>query len=329
MGKTLRFEGFTLDLANRRLLRDGAPVELGSRYFDALVLLALNRGELVSKSRFMDEVWRGIPVTDEALTQAIRSLRRALDDDAANPRFIETVPKHGYRFVAELQDDHSSPPRPPVSSQAARIAGATTFGGLAAGLAGGLMYGLLGTDGGVAGVATIVLLTAALSLIGGAAIGAGMGLAALWRGERDWSVVFGGAAGGVVVGALGSALASHGLQSLTGIYPERVTGLFEGLALGTAAAAAWVGSARAGWSRLKAGLFATAGGAAVAGACAMAGGRFYSSTLLALQGAFPSSRIDMAWLSQTMGSAPLAAIEGAIFCFAIVLANHEAIRRQA
>jgi len=50
----------------------------------------------------MDEVWRGIPVTDEALTQCIRTLRKQLGDDAARPRFIETVPKHGYRFIATV-----------------------------------------------------------------------------------------------------------------------------------------------------------------------------------------------------------------------------------
>ena len=91
----LRFADFALDRADRQLCRDGVPVELGSRYFDALVLLVEARGALVSKDRFMDEVWRGIPVTDEALTQCIRTLRRALGDEAGNPRFIHTVPKHG------------------------------------------------------------------------------------------------------------------------------------------------------------------------------------------------------------------------------------------
>ena len=95
----LRFESFELDPANRQLLRRGVPVELGSRYFDALMLLAERQGELVTKDEFMGVVWQGIPVTDEALTQCIRTLRRTLDDDASNPRFIQTVPKHGYRFI--------------------------------------------------------------------------------------------------------------------------------------------------------------------------------------------------------------------------------------
>lgn len=98
----LRFDAFELDFDNRQLRRDGQPIELGSRYFDALALLAAQSGELVTKEAFMERVWHGIPVTDEALTQCIRSVRRALGDDASNPRFIQTVPKHGYRFVADM-----------------------------------------------------------------------------------------------------------------------------------------------------------------------------------------------------------------------------------
>src|SRR6187455_2950311 len=102
-GGSFRFEGFELDPGNRRLSRDGAPVELNARYLDALVLLAGAEGRLVSKDRFLEEVWDGVPVTDEALTQCIKTLRRQLGDDASNPRFIETVPKHGYRFIAPVE----------------------------------------------------------------------------------------------------------------------------------------------------------------------------------------------------------------------------------
>ncbi len=85
------FDGFALDPDDRRLSRAGKPVELSSRYLDALALLLRERGKLVTKDRSMDEVWRGIPVTDEALTQCIRTLRRQLGEDASRPRFIETV----------------------------------------------------------------------------------------------------------------------------------------------------------------------------------------------------------------------------------------------
>ncbi|RSX64427.1 transcriptional regulator, partial [Sphingomonas koreensis] len=111
-----RFEGFHLDPGNRRLTRNGAPVELNARYLDALLLLVREPGQLVPKDRFMGEVWRGIPVTDEALTQCIRTLRRQLGDDATSPRFIETVPKHGYRFIAAVRADERIAPPSPLAS---------------------------------------------------------------------------------------------------------------------------------------------------------------------------------------------------------------------
>src|SRR4029079_17379337 len=100
---SFRFDRFVLDTADRRLRRDGKPVELNARYLDALCLLVADAGKLVPKDRFLDQVWRGVPVTDEALTQCIKMLRRQLGDDAARPRFIETVPKHGYRFIAPVE----------------------------------------------------------------------------------------------------------------------------------------------------------------------------------------------------------------------------------
>src|SRR3954470_16032831 len=102
MAGSFVFEQFVLDPEDRQLRRGDDTVELNGRYFDALALLVREQGRLVSKDRFLDEVWRGIPVTDEALTQCIRMLRRQLGDDAARPRFIETVPKHGYRFIGDV-----------------------------------------------------------------------------------------------------------------------------------------------------------------------------------------------------------------------------------
>src|SRR3982751_2963636 len=100
MAGSFVFEQFVLDPEDRQLRRGADTVELNGRYLDALALLVREAGKLVSKDRFMDEVWRGVPVTDEALTQCIKTLRRQLGDDAGSPRVIETVPKHGYRFVA-------------------------------------------------------------------------------------------------------------------------------------------------------------------------------------------------------------------------------------
>ena len=71
----IRFEDFELDPADRRLRRGGEPVELNGRYFDALALLVREPGRLISKDRFLDEVWSGVPVTDEALRDAVAAAR--------------------------------------------------------------------------------------------------------------------------------------------------------------------------------------------------------------------------------------------------------------
>ena len=325
---TLRFGDFTLDLADRRLLRDGERVDLGSRYFDALVLLCAHPDTLVTKDRFMEEVWKGIPVTDEALTQCIRTLRRALGDDAAKPVFIETVPKHGYRFVAPVKrvgPDESEPPevdKPPLArAAAARIAGATTLGGLGAGLVGGLYYGILGTDGGPAALLAVVLLTGSLALLGGAGIGTGMALASLWRGPDRFAVFFGGAGGGALVGALGSAIASQSLRSLTGVDPPPVTGMLEGLALGGAGALSFVVAKRCGLGLPVAALLAAAIGAIVSNAVHRAGGRFYVDTLQVLESLFPQSDLSTGFLSGDPGVWMSVTFEGAFFTCAIVLAN--------
>ena len=81
------------------LWRHGAPVALIPKYFDLLHLLIRRRHEAVSKQAIFTEVWSDVIVSDGALSQAIRILRRTLDDDAREPRFIRTVPRHGYQFV--------------------------------------------------------------------------------------------------------------------------------------------------------------------------------------------------------------------------------------
>jgi len=121
-----QFDSFTLDPIERRLFAGGVLVELSSRYFDALLLLLRHPGTLLSKERFLQEVWQGIPVTDEVLTQCIKTLRRQLGDSASQPHLIETIPKHGYRFIAAVScvaNDDAAPEdenRAPASHAVAR-----------------------------------------------------------------------------------------------------------------------------------------------------------------------------------------------------------------
>lgn len=97
-----RFGDFTLDVTNRELLQKEERLDLSARYFDALALLVREHGRLVEKDRLFEEVWDDVVVSDSALTQCIKEIRRLLGDDAVNPRFIQTVPRHGYRFIAEV-----------------------------------------------------------------------------------------------------------------------------------------------------------------------------------------------------------------------------------
>ncbi len=94
-----RFNDFTLSPRRRLLLRDGREQPLIPRYFDLLVFLIERRGEAVHRRDIFDRVWGDVVVSDSALSQAIRTIRRVLGDESREPRFVRTVPRHGYRFV--------------------------------------------------------------------------------------------------------------------------------------------------------------------------------------------------------------------------------------
>ena len=115
-----RFSDFTLSRRRRLLLREGREVPLIPRYFDLLVLLLERRHEAVHRRDIFDCVWTDVIVSDSALSQAVRTLRRTLGDDSREPRFIRTVARHGYRFVfADVveEDDDGVWPEPATVSQ--------------------------------------------------------------------------------------------------------------------------------------------------------------------------------------------------------------------
>lgn len=94
-----RIDNLFIDLENRRLVRDGNPVALNSKYFDVLVYLVKRYNQLTTRNQLFEQVWQDVIVTDTALTQSIKDIRRVLQDDARHPQFIKTVPKHGFIFV--------------------------------------------------------------------------------------------------------------------------------------------------------------------------------------------------------------------------------------
>ena len=329
------FDRFVFDRQNRRLLAGDAPVELSSRYFDALALLVGEAGRLVSKERFNDEVWRGVPVTDEALTQCIKTLRRALGDDAARPRFIETVPKHGYRFIAPVVGVAE------LTTVAAsggfnwleffRLGGAGVVGGGIAGLLGGIFYGFVGAAqplGPGMGAGSIVLVLTALSVVVGliGAVGVSVGIAlALVRGAGwHWSVG-GGALGGLLTGGVAKLLGLDAFNLLLGTSPGQITGAFEGAAIGGAVGlGVWLGGRNAGIRIWPAALAGAAAGVTITSL----GGKLLGGSLDQLTRIFPQSRLRLDQIGLLFGEdgfgrisqIATGALEGGLFAACVAAA---------
>lgn len=99
---TYRFEGFTLDPAERLLLRDGKQVSLTPKCFSLLVVLVENSGHVLEKEELLEKVWPNQFVEESNLSFNISALRRALGENHDKHHFIETVPKKGFRFIAPV-----------------------------------------------------------------------------------------------------------------------------------------------------------------------------------------------------------------------------------
>jgi DNA-binding winged helix-turn-helix (wHTH) protein len=107
MGSPVRayeFEDVSIDLAGLRVVRGGVVQPLEPKSFKVLRYLIENRDRVVSKEELIEAVSQDTFVTDNALTRTIAQIRKALDDDPKQPRFIETAPKTGYRFIGELRN---------------------------------------------------------------------------------------------------------------------------------------------------------------------------------------------------------------------------------
>jgi DNA-binding winged helix-turn-helix (wHTH) protein len=120
------FGPFIISPARRVLVRQGVEIPLIPRYFDLLVLLVRERHRAVSKQDIFDAVWKDVIVSDGALSQAIRTIRRALDDDVREPTFVKTVARHGYQFIYagviegdDTGDTRGTPPARPLEDQGA------------------------------------------------------------------------------------------------------------------------------------------------------------------------------------------------------------------
>jgi Tol biopolymer transport system component/DNA-binding winged helix-turn-helix (wHTH) protein len=103
-GAVYRFGRYELDLLNVRLTAEGVVCPLEPKSLRLLQFLIENRQRVVPKEELLTVVWEGVAVSDNALTRAIAQVRKALEDDAKEPKFIETVPTVGYRFVGVLNE---------------------------------------------------------------------------------------------------------------------------------------------------------------------------------------------------------------------------------
>ncbi|MEO7673489.1 MAG: winged helix-turn-helix domain-containing protein [Pyrinomonadaceae bacterium] len=104
--KRLKFGEFLLDHKEKLLLRNGERLPINPKTFQLLVALLENHGHLVEKGQLIKTLWPDSFVEEANLSFTVSLLRKALGDDAQKPRFIETVPRRGYRFVADV---HESP----------------------------------------------------------------------------------------------------------------------------------------------------------------------------------------------------------------------------
>ena len=98
-----RFDDVQIDLQSFRLLKAGKVTPVEPKALNLLIFLVENRGRLVERREIIDRVWGDAFVTDHVLNYSIGQLRKALVDDAKNPKYIETVPTLGYRFIANVE----------------------------------------------------------------------------------------------------------------------------------------------------------------------------------------------------------------------------------
>ncbi|MEJ2454299.1 MAG: winged helix-turn-helix domain-containing protein [Candidatus Thiodiazotropha sp.] len=124
-----------VDPSGSRIFRDGDSIRLEPKVMEVLGYLVAHRGELVTREALERDVWRGALIGYDSITSTIIKLRKALNDDAHNPEYIETVPKRGYRLIAEVSGlsandearaafvDQDAPVKPPARQRKFKPAG--------------------------------------------------------------------------------------------------------------------------------------------------------------------------------------------------------------
>jgi hypothetical protein len=273
-------------------------------------------------------------------------LRRQLGDSATQPHLIETVPKHGYRFIAAVNcvaDSDAAPEDQNLAVVSQAVApgaydwrqcwltlGAGTTGGGVAGLLGGLAFGFAAATqaqqsgiGALSALLVLVALATLLALIGAAGVAGGIAAARLVARNFTFAGLMGGAVGGLLVGAFGKLVGNDAFLLLFGRAPGDITGALEGLLLGAAVGLADDLGRRfaADGSIQRMVLLAAAIGALAGLLIAMTGGQLLGGSLALLAESFPDARLHLDPLGALLG--PFAAsvtnaLEGAWFSLCLV-----------
>src|SRR6185503_5443835 len=120
--RLLRFESFELDTRSRELRKGKNRIRLQEQPFEILRLMLEHPGDVVTREELARKLWPDGTFVDfeHSLNAAVKRLRAALGDDADNPRFVETLPRRGYRFVARTPSSEAPPPAP-VLARAPRL----------------------------------------------------------------------------------------------------------------------------------------------------------------------------------------------------------------
>jgi DNA-binding winged helix-turn-helix (wHTH) protein len=101
----LQFGDFVLLPSEGRLLRDGHDIPLAPKPFETLLYLIRHADHVVSKHELLDAVWPGTYISEDGLVQCVVEIRRALGDSAKSPRYVQTLPKRGYRLLVPTPSD--------------------------------------------------------------------------------------------------------------------------------------------------------------------------------------------------------------------------------
>ena len=113
--RVIRFDGWKVDFSSGEISRDGATHRLQDQPLQILDELVKQPGEVVTREQLIARLWpKGVVEFDTGLNSAIRKLRGALGDDAETPRYIETLPRKGYRFIAKIDADGPAPGDTPL-----------------------------------------------------------------------------------------------------------------------------------------------------------------------------------------------------------------------